>query len=253
MRVKAMRASRSAFVEAENALIGLDGGPAPEGVSIGNANKVLRNSPTAGGEMLRSWLEVEELRQFCPSREFFVKHARTIAISVAALALWAAFPILTIPVFGIALPLGAGWLLLKSMIEDQRLAAKHREMERAAIEILRQAIEEKKVVSLPIQIRDKCVDTPLKITRADERGVEGSDPNRRISKVYPWSSVDIEKLYRDLGFSEPGGEEAMFSSQETGGSVVRFPGTDRPLDLPAWRRYLGAAVDYLKSLRADRE
>ena len=207
--------------------------------------------------MLWSWLDVEELRQFCPSRQFFEKHARTIAISVAALALWAAFPILTIPVFGIALPLGAGWLLLKSMIEDQRLAAKHTQMQRAAIEILRQAIEEKKVVSLPIQTRDKCVDTPLKIIRADERGVEGSDPNRRISKVYPWGSIDIERLYRDLGLSEPSGEEASFSSRETGGSVVWFggakPGTDRASDLPAWRRYLGAAVDYLKSLRADRE
>ena len=72
--------------------------------------------------MLRSWLDVEEIRRFCPSREFFEKHA------------------LTIPVFGIALPLGAGWLLLKSMIEDRRLAAKRTQMERAAIEILRQAI-----------------------------------------------------------------------------------------------------------------
>ena len=207
--------------------------------------------------MLRSWLDVEEIRQFCPSRQFFEKHARTIAISVAALALWAAFPILTIPVFGVALPLGAGWLLLKSMIADQRLAAKHTQMERAAIEILRQAIEEKKIVSLPIQSRDKCVDTPVKIIRADESGIEASDPNRRISKVYQWSRIDIEKLYRDLGLSEPGDEEASFFSRETGGSVVWFggakPGSDRDSDLPAWRRYLAAAVDYLKSLRRDHE
>ena len=74
--------------------------------------------------MLQSWVDVEEIKRFLPSRQFFEKHARTIAIGVAALALWAAFPILTIPVFGVALPLGAGWLLLRSMIEDQRLAAK---------------------------------------------------------------------------------------------------------------------------------
>jgi hypothetical protein len=205
--------------------------------------------------MLRSWLDIEEIRQFCPSREFFEKHARTIAISVAALALWAAFPILTIPVFGIALPLGAGWLLLKSMIEDRRLAAKRTQMERAAIDILRQAIDEKKIVSLPIQTRDKCVDTPLKIVRADESGIEASDPDRRISKAYPWSAINIEKLYRDLGLSEPGGEEASYSSRETGGSVVWFGGAkagpDRASDLPAWRRYLDAAVNYLKSLRGD--
>ena len=72
--------------------------------------------------MLRSWLDVEEIRRFYPSRQFFEKHA------------------LTIPVFGIASPLGAGWLLLKSMIEDRRLTAKRRQMARAAIEILRQAI-----------------------------------------------------------------------------------------------------------------
>jgi hypothetical protein len=203
--------------------------------------------------MLRSWLDVEEIRQFLPSRQFFEKHARTIAISVAALALWAAFPILTIPVFGVALPLGAGWLLLKSMIQDQRVAARHTQMERAAIEILRQAIEEKKIVSLPIQTRDKCVDTPLKILRADESGIQASDPNRRISKVYPWSRIDIEKLYRDLGLSEPGDEEASFSSPAMGGSVVWFGGANPGSDLPAWRRYLQAAVDYLKSLRRDHE
>jgi hypothetical protein len=207
--------------------------------------------------MLRSWLDIGEIRQFCPPRQFFEKHARTIAVSVAALALWAAFPILTIPVFGIALPLGAGWLLLKSMIVDQRLAAKHTRMERAAIEILRQAIEAKQIVSLPIQTRDKCVDTPLKITRADENGIEASDPNRRISKVYPWSRIDIEKLYRDLGLSEPGDEEASFSSRETEGKVVWFggakPGSHRASDLPAWRRYLDAAVDYLKSRLGDHQ
>jgi hypothetical protein len=53
--------------------------------------------------MLGSWLDVEEIKRFRPSRQFFETHARTIAISVAALALWAAFPILTIPVFGVAL------------------------------------------------------------------------------------------------------------------------------------------------------
>jgi hypothetical protein len=207
--------------------------------------------------MLQSWVDVEELKRFLPSRQFFEKHARTIAIGVAALALWAAFPILTIPVFGIALPLGAGWLLLRSMIEDQRLAAKRTHMERAAIGILRQAAEEKRIVSLPIQTRDKCVDTPLKIIRADQSGIEASDPNRRISKVYPWSSIDIEKLYQDLGLSEPSSEEASFASGDTGGSVVRFrgarPRSERDSDLPTWRRYLDAAVDYLKSLRGDHE
>jgi hypothetical protein len=203
--------------------------------------------------MLRSWLDIEEIRQFCPSRQFFEKHARTIAISVAALALWAAFPILTIPVFGIALPLGAGWLLLKSMIEDQRLAGKRAQMERAAIEVLRRAIEEKKIVSLPIQTRDKCVDTSVRIVRADELGVEAVDPIRRISNVYPWSRIDIEKLHQGLGLSEPNGEEASISSRGTGGSVVWFGGAKSESDHPAWRRYLGAAVDYLKSLRADRE
>ena len=207
--------------------------------------------------MLQSWVDVEEIKRFLPSRQFFEKHARTIAISVAALALWAAFPILTIPVFGIALPLGAGWLLLRSMIEDQRLAAKRTQMERAAIGILRQAAEEKRIVSLPIQARDKCVDTPLKIIRADQSGIEASDPNRRISKVYPWSRIDIEKLYQDLGLSEPSSEEASFASGDEGGSVVRFrgarPRSERDSDLPTWRRYLDAAVDYLKSLRGDHE
>ena len=55
--------------------------------------------------MLRSWLDVEEIRRFYPSRQFFEKHA------------------LAIPAFGIASPLGAGWLLLKSVIEDRRLGA----------------------------------------------------------------------------------------------------------------------------------
>ena len=81
--------------------------------------------------MLQSWVDVEELKRFLPSRQFFEKHARTIAIGVAALALWAAFPIPAIPVFGIAMPLGASWLLLKSMIEDQRSAARSRAAKRS--------------------------------------------------------------------------------------------------------------------------
>jgi hypothetical protein len=207
--------------------------------------------------MLQSWLDVEEIKRFCPSRQFFEKHARTIAITVAALALWAAFPFLTIPVFGIALPLGAGWLLLRSMLEDQRLAAKRSRMERAAIEILRQASAEKQIVSLPIQTRDKCVDTPLKIIRVDESGIEASDPERRKSKVYPWSGINIEKLSQDLGLSEASSEETSFASRDAGGSVVWLgrakPGRDRDLDVPAWRRRLETAVDYLKSLRRNHE
>jgi hypothetical protein len=172
------------------------------------------------------------------------------------LALWAAFPILTIPVFGIALPLGAGWLLLKSMIKDQRLAAKRGLMERAAIETLRRAIGEKAIVSLPIQTRDKCVDTPVRIVRADESGVEAVDPNRRISNVYPWNRIDIEKLYQVLGLSgtEPDGEEA---SPFFGGSIVRLgrpkAGLDGAPDHPAWRRYIDAAVHYLQSRREKHE
>jgi len=43
-------------------------------------------------------------------------------------------------VFCIASPLGAGWLMLKSMIEDRRRAAKGTQMTRAAIEISRHAL-----------------------------------------------------------------------------------------------------------------
>lgn len=70
--------------------------------------------------MSRSRLDVEKIRRFCPSRQFFDKHA------------------LTVPAFGVASPLGAGWLVLKSMIVDRRQAAKRTQTERAAIEISRQ-------------------------------------------------------------------------------------------------------------------
>ena len=115
---RAMRAGRSVFVEAGNALMGSAAGssPARKCLSIGNASNGRRRNVAvvAGGR--------GEIRRFYPSRQFFGKNA------------------LTIPVFGIASPLGAGWLLLKSMIEDRRLAAKRTQMTRAANEISRQAI-----------------------------------------------------------------------------------------------------------------
>jgi hypothetical protein len=205
--------------------------------------------------MLRSWLDFDQIKEFCPSRQFFVKHARSIAIGVAALALWAAFPILTIPVFGIALPLYAGWLLVRSMMEDQRAASKRARMVRAAMVVLRQAIEEKKIVPLPIRTRDKSVDRVVRIVRVDERGVEAVDPIRRISNTYSWTGIDVEKLCQSFSLTEigPNGEE--FSPPANGGgSVVRWidramPGSDDLAVESPWRRILGAAAAFLKTLR----
>ncbi len=209
--------------------------------------------------MLRSWLDFDQIKEFCPSRQFFVQHARSIAIGVAALALWAAFPILTIPVFGIALPLFAGWLLLKSMMEDQRAASKRARMERAAMVILRQAIEERKIVSLPVRSRDKSVDKAVRIVRVDERGIEAVDPTRRISNVYPWSGIELEELCKSLGLTEAGLNEEEFSPAADDRSVVvrwigrAMAGSDDHAVESPWRRIQGAAAAFLKTLRGGRD
>jgi hypothetical protein len=186
-----------------------------------------------------------------------VKHAWPIAIGVAALAIWAAYPILTIPVFGIAMPLAAGWLLLRSMIEDQQVASKRAQMERATIVTLRRAIEERTIVSLPIWTRDKSVERLVRIVRVDERGVEAVDPNRRISNAYAWRRIDVEKLHQSLGSvgAEPRGEQlsplANDPSAGAGWLDRVAPGSDFGAVDSLWRRILRAAAAFVKALRRE--
>ncbi|MGA8172763.1 MAG: hypothetical protein WB816_18285 [Methylocystis sp.] len=208
--------------------------------------------------MSRLWLDVEAVRQLCPSRQFFKDHAWSIGLGMAALALWAAYPILTIPVFGIALPLGAGWLLVRSMMEDRQLASERARMESATIGALRRAIEEKTIVSLPVRTRDRIVDTPVRITRVDERGVDATDPNRRISTLYSWSRIDIEKLYRSLEAPsiEPNIPESSLAADDKNVVVGWFGAVKRRSDRVApetsERGIFGAAANFVKSLRGNR-
>ncbi len=151
--------------------------------------------------MTPSWLEFEQLRQFLPSRQFVVDHRRMIAGVLFALLVWAMFPILTIPVFGIALPLYAGWLTLKSMIADQQATSRREHIERATVRRLRLAKDEKEVLSIPLRVGDRIVSRRVRITRVDDMGITAVDPEKGISNAYPWKRIAMEELHDSLALS----------------------------------------------------
>ena len=124
-----------------------------------------------------------------------------IAGVLFALLVWAMFPILTIPVFGIALPLYAGWLTLKSMIADQQATSRREHIERATVRRLRLAKDEKEVLSIPLRVGDRIVSRRVRITRVDDMGITAVDPEKGISNAYPWKRIAMEELHDSLALS----------------------------------------------------
>lgn len=158
--------------------------------------------------MRRLRLNFGRMGRALPPRRFFVERVLPIGTAgVVVLALCLAYPILLIPIVGLALPLYAGGRTLKSLFDDRRKASELALLQRNAAVSLRQAIDEKRVINLPVLVNDSVTGLLVHIVRFDEHGIETIDPIRKQPASYSWNEIDLELLCQNLGeYIRPSGE-----------------------------------------------
>jgi len=148
--------------------------------------------------MQRVWLIFCELGEALPIRRFLTEHALLVGVGVVILALCFAFPILLIPLLGLALPIYSGGLILKSMVDERREASEFARLQRNAAISLREAINEKRVVNLPVLGEASLSGLPVRVTRADEQGIETIDVATEQPASYSWNEINLELFCKNL-------------------------------------------------------
>ena len=148
--------------------------------------------------MQRFWPIFRELSDALPIRRFLTEHALLIGVGVVVLVFCFAYPILLIPLLGLALPLYAGGLTLKSMLDDRRKTSAFVCLQRNAAVSLRQAISEKKVVNLPLLGDASLLGLAVRLTGADDQGIETIDVVTKQPASYSWNEINLELFCRNL-------------------------------------------------------
>lgn len=148
--------------------------------------------------MQRLWPILQGISRELPIRQFLTEHALLIGVGVVILALCFAYPLLLIPLFGLALPLYAGGLTLKSMLDDRRKTSAFARLQRNAAVSLRQAISEKKVVNIPLLGDASLSGLAVHVTRADDQGIETIDVVTKQPASYSWNEINLELFCQNL-------------------------------------------------------
>jgi hypothetical protein len=153
-------------------------------------------------------IDYERIKQVLPPIEFFKEHRRSIGAGIAALALLFLYPILLIPAFGIALPLYAGWLTLRSLLADRRIAAERQGIQRIVELYFRQAIADANPITLPVRENDDLVERSARVVEFDERRIELFDPIKLRNYSIAWDDIDLHVLYFNItGLEEFAGDK----------------------------------------------
>jgi hypothetical protein len=154
--------------------------------------------------MERLHLNLRQIREVLPSRKLLEQHALLLGFAIVGLTLLVVYPVLTIPVFGIGLPLYAGWLTLKSLLADRQKATKRQLMQRTVELYLQQAIADHALIALPVKENGNTVESAANVTRFDQRDIELFDPVRTRNFSVSWTDIDIPALHYHLtGSKEP--------------------------------------------------
>jgi hypothetical protein len=151
------------------------------------------------GPQMRRYLPIfRELSEAFPIRRILTEHALLIGVGVVVLVLCFAYPILLIPLLGLGLPLYAGGLILKSMFDDRREASEFGLLQRSAAIALREAINEKCVVNLPVVGDASLSGLAVRVTGADDRGIETIDVVTKQPASYSWNEINLELFCQNL-------------------------------------------------------
>jgi hypothetical protein len=142
--------------------------------------------------MQRFWSTFRELSEALPIRRILTEHALLIGVGVVVLVLCFAYPKLLIPLLGLGLPLYAGGLILKSMFDDRREASEFALLQRNAAIALREAINEKTVVNLPVLGDTSLSGLAVRVTGADDQGIETIDVVTKQPARYSWNEINLE-------------------------------------------------------------
>jgi hypothetical protein len=140
--------------------------------------------------MQRFWSTFRELSEALPIRRVLAEHALLIGVGVVVLVLCFAYPKLLIPLLGLGLPFYAGGLILKSMLDDRRQASEFALLQRNAA--LREAIKEKCVVNLPVLGDASLLGLAVRVTGADDQGIETIDVVTKQPARYSWNEINLE-------------------------------------------------------------
>jgi phosphatidate phosphatase APP1 len=105
---------------------------------------------------------------------------------------------LLIPLLGLGLPRYAGGLILKSMFDDRSEASEFALLQRNAAIALREAINENRVVNLPVLGDASLAGLTVRVTRADDQGIETIDVVTKQPASYSWNEINLELFCQNL-------------------------------------------------------
>lgn len=148
--------------------------------------------------MRRLRLNFSGMSQTLPPQRFFAEHALLIGAGAVILGLSFAYPILLIPLLGLALPLCAGGLILKSMLDERREASEFALLQQKAAISLREAINEKRDVNLPVLGDANLSGLTVRIIHADDQGIETINVATKQPVSYSWNEINLELFCQNL-------------------------------------------------------